>query len=128
MLTQFLSSTGGGGEVMFYQLASGLATKGHEIHIVTHRILNPDKRNINNMSGKMIVYSIFPPLKHKGGLPATIIQNLFYVLNAVRCGAKIIRGKSIDLIHANNYSSIFAGFILSMITKRLSSIIIINTE
>lgn len=117
MLVQFYSSTRGGGEVMFYQLASGLVSKGHEVHVIKHKMLNNGEGDIKKLN-KMVVHNIFPPVEHKGGLPATIIQNLLYVLNAVRIGVKVIRNESIDLIYANTYSPVIAGFFLSKITKR----------
>ncbi|MEM3394164.1 MAG: glycosyltransferase family 4 protein, partial [Candidatus Methanomethylicia archaeon] len=117
MLAQFLSPTRGGGEVMFYQLAHGLMYRGHEIYVIKHKILNSDEDNIGRF-GKITIYDIYPPIEHKGGLPASIIQNLLYVINAIRYGIKIIRKESINLIHANNYSPILAGWLLSKITRR----------
>ncbi|MEM2794061.1 MAG: glycosyltransferase family 4 protein [Candidatus Methanomethylicia archaeon] len=119
MLVQFQSSTRGGGEVMFNQLAHELANRGHEIHVIKHRMLSSNERDINiSNSERVIFYDIFPPVEHKGGLPATVIHNLLYVLNAVRHGVKIVRKRSVNLIHANSYSPILAGWLISKITKR----------
>ncbi len=119
MLVQFQSSTRGGGEVMFNQLAHELANRGHEIHVIKHRMLGSNERDINiSNSERVIFYDIFPPVEHKGGLPATVIHNLLYVLNAVRRGVKIVRKRSVNLIHANSYSPILAGWLISKITKR----------
>lgn len=119
MLVQFYSPMKGGAEVMFYQLAHGLAMRGHEIHVIKHKVPNSGEKDVDvDESSKVFIHNIFPFVKHKGGLPATMLQNLFYVLNAIRYGVKIIRKESIDLIHANVWSPIFAGLILSKITRR----------
>jgi len=115
VLTQFFSPTRGGGEVMFYQLANHLARRGHKIFIIKHKILSSDssKDNLSDLPSNVVIYEVDPAVEHKGGLPATISQNILYVLNSVKTGLKIIKNNKIDVIHCNNYSPIFAGWLLS---------------
>jgi len=117
MLTQFFSPTRGGGEVMFYQLANQLGKRGHKVFIIKHKILGSDKsEDYLNLSSNVIIYEVNPTVIHKGGLPAGIFQNVLYVLNSIKTGLKIIKSNRVDVIHCNNYSPVFAGWLLSKLT------------
>ena len=115
LLTQFFSPTRGGGEIVFYQLADQLAKRGHKVFVIKHKTLNLNslKENLNSLPSNVIVYEINPAIEHKGGFPASILQNILYVINSIKIGLKIIKANRVDVIHCNNYSPIFAGWILS---------------
>ena len=119
LLTQFFSPTRGGGEIMFYQLADRLARKGHKVFVIKHKVLGSDssRDNLNTLPSNVIVYEIDPAVKHKGGLPAGVLQNFLYAFNSIKTGLKIIRGNRVDIIHSNNYSPVFAGWFLSKLTS-----------
>jgi glycosyltransferase involved in cell wall biosynthesis len=117
MLIQFFSPTRGGGEVMFYQLANQLGKRGHKVFLIKHKILGSDKsEDYPNLSSNIIIYEVNPTVIHKGGLPAGIFQNIFYVLNSIKLGLKIILNERVDIIHCNSYSPAFAGWFLSKLT------------
>ncbi|MEM4000666.1 MAG: glycosyltransferase family 4 protein [Saccharolobus sp.] len=118
LLVQFFHSSRGGGEVMFSQLAEGLAERGHKIYVIRHKILNENKYEGRNRNIRIRIHSIFPPVEHKGGLPASILQNLLYFFNCLRISITLIKKEQIDIIHANSYTPILVGWILSRLTRR----------
>ena len=115
MLTQFLDPTRGGGESMFYQIASELSKRGHKISIIKHKIIGKEYTYNNN---NIKVIEVYPAIEHKGRLPASFLQNFLYIINCVRSGLKIIKSEKVHVIHANNYSPVFAGWLISKLTHR----------
>jgi len=103
---------------MFYQLADYLGRRDHKVFVIKHRVLGLDlsKDNLGSLSSNVVVYEIDPAVEHKGGLPAGIFQNILYVLNSIKIGLKIIKSNQVDVIHCNNYSPVFAGWLLSKLT------------
>jgi glycosyltransferase involved in cell wall biosynthesis len=121
-ITQWFSSVGGGGEVVFCDLACGMSKKGHCVHVICHRLSEYEK-NIGNYSEgkhKPYVYRI-KPVVH--GFPPSMVQNVMFILNSVIKGSQLIRKHKIDIIHVNNFAPVIAGWILS----RLFSIPVIST-
>lgn len=114
-LTQFFDATRGGGEVVFHYIAKKLAAKGHKVYVIRHKTRG---ENCSIRLSNMKVYDINPSLEYKGGLPSTLNQNLLYIYNAVRLGLKVIKKEKIDVIHANTYTPVFVGVILSRLTGR----------
>jgi glycosyltransferase involved in cell wall biosynthesis len=115
LLSQFFESTRGGGEVVFVTLARQLSNRGHKVHVICQRIRGVSHTTV---SDGVIANAVGPGLDHTGGLPATFAGNIGYVLQAVRVGLRVIPSSAIDVIHANNYSPILAGLILSRLTNR----------
>ena len=106
--TQFLSATGGGGEVVFRDLAKGMLKLGHEVHIVCHQMTKPDA---NNLAGAYI-YKIKPVIGHNAGYLLSISQHVKYVINAIIKGSTIMRKNKIDIIHANTITPVIPASIL----------------
>jgi glycosyltransferase involved in cell wall biosynthesis len=111
-ITQFFSATRGGGEIIFYDFAEGMAKRGHHVDIVSHQITNFKEED--NLDG-VAIHRIRPAIEHKGGLPPSIKQNLMYIINAIIKGSQIIRQNKIDIIHTNNFSPVIVGSILAKI-------------
>jgi len=114
MLTQFLDPTRGGGESIIYQIANKLSKRGHKISIIKHKITGGRYAYNNNIQ----VIEISPAIEHKGQLPASFLQNFLYIINCVRSGLKIIKNEKTHIIHANNYTPVFAGWLISKLTRR----------
>ncbi|MGI0010214.1 MAG: glycosyltransferase family 4 protein, partial [Nitrosopumilaceae archaeon] len=114
LLSQFFSTTRGGGEYVFSIIAKKLAENGHKVWIITNKISDEDYRNIDNVK---IVF-IPPTLEYKGGLPPSFFDNIRYSINAVTTGVKIIKNEKIDIIHSNNFAPALAGAILSYLTSK----------
>jgi len=107
LLSQFFSTTRGGGEYVFSMLAKMLVKNGHNVWIVTNEIQNESyDKNLN-------IIFVKPTIKYQGGLPPSFSDNIRYVVNAVIVGSKIIKKNDIDIIHSNNFSPALAGSILS---------------
>jgi len=62
-LSQWFSASGGGGEVLFMELASGMSKRGHIIHVLSHALENYQDRGIDNIQINRIkpVLHSFPP-------------------------------------------------------------------
>lgn len=114
LLSQFFSTTRGGGEHVFSLIAKNLAENGHEVWVITNKISGEDYKNHENI--KLIF--VKPDLQYKGGLPPSFLDNLRYSLNSIRIGLKIIKHERIDIIHSNNFSPALVGSILSFLTSK----------
>ena len=107
LLSQFFSTTRGGGEYVFSILAKMLVKNGHNVWIITNKIKDESyDKNLN-------IIFIKPIITYQGGLPPTFSDNIRYVVNAVIAGSKIIKKNNIDIIHSNNFSPALAGSFLS---------------
>lgn len=114
-LSQFFSSTRGGGEHLFYVIVKKLAENNHQVWVITNKIEDenyPVNKNIE-------IIFVPPVLKYQGGLPPSIKDNVQYFINALREGKKIIKENDIDIIHSNNFTPAFVGGILSFLTSRV---------
>src|SRR6185437_842633 len=107
LLSQFFSTTKGGGEYVFSILAKMLVKNGHNVWIITNKI--KDERYDKNLN----IIFVNPVIKYQGGLPPSFSDNIRYVVNAVITGSKIIKKNNIDIIHSNNFSPALAGSVLS---------------
>jgi len=114
LLSQFFSTTRGGGEHVFSVLAKKLAESNHKVWVITNKI-----KDENYQSHKNIKLIFVPPtLEYKGGLPPSFSDNVRYSFNAVIKGLSIIKKEKIDIIHSNNFAPALAGGILSFLTSK----------
>jgi len=114
LLSQFFSTSRGGGEYMFNLIAKKLSEQGHKVWVITCKIKNEDYLDYKNVE---LVF-VPPTLEYKGGLPPTFMDNIKYLFNSVRKSQKIIKDEKIDIIHSNNFSPALAGGILSFLTSK----------
>ncbi|MHB8545763.1 MAG: glycosyltransferase family 4 protein [Nitrosotalea sp.] len=114
LLTQFFSTTRGGGEYIFSLIADQLAKNGHKVWIITNKITGEDYPTHANIK----IIFVKPNLEYQGGLPPGIIDNLRYSINTMLTGRKIIKNEKIDMMHSNNFAPALAGSVLSSITGR----------
>jgi len=113
LLSQFFSSTKGGGEYVFNHIAKKLAENNHQVFVITNKIIGEKYENIQG-----IEISFVPPsFEYKGGIPPGFADNIRYSINAIRIGQRIIKKEKIDIIHSNNFAPAFAGSILSTLTS-----------
>ena len=108
-ISQWFSSIGGGGEVVFQDLAKGMARQGHDVDVICSQIktLNYKLKNVNEHRIKPLL-DIPPP---------TLKQNILYIINALIKGSTLLRNKNIEIIHANNLGSVIVGVILSKVFR-----------
>ena len=114
-MSQFFSSTRGGGEFLFYIMAKKLAENNHKIWIITNKIMGEKYSEHENIE----LIFVPPILKYHGGLPASIKDNIQYLLNTVRVGLKIIKENNVEIIHSNNFTPALTGSILSFLTFKV---------
>lgn len=114
LLSQFFSTTRGGGEYVFSLIAKKLAENDSKVYVITNKITKEDYKEHKNIK----VIFIPPTLEYKGGLPPGFLDNLRYSINAIRQGLKIIKNEKIDIIHSNNFAPALAGAILSSLTLK----------
>lgn len=109
LLSQFFSTTRGGGEYLFSIIAKSLAENDHKVWVITNKIL--DEHYTLHKNIKLIF--VPPTLEYKGGLPPGLLDNIRYTVNAVITGLRIIKNEKIDIIHSNNFAPALAGSLLS---------------
>jgi len=112
VLSQFFSTTRGGGEYVFNIMSKSMANDGNRIWVVTNEVKDekyPIHENIK-------IIKVSPRLEYQGGLPPGFNDNLRYVFNAIRKGFSIIKKEKIDIIHSNNFAPALAGSFLSSLT------------
>jgi len=114
LLTQFLSTTKGGGEYVFSLIAKNLAKNGHKVWVITNRIINETYENQNNIQ----INFVKPDLEYRGGIPLGFLDNLRYSFNAFFTGLSLIKKEKIDIIHSNNFSPSLVGSFLSLFTSK----------
>ena len=109
-ISQWFSSVGGGGEVVFQDLAKGMSRHGHDVDVICAQVkkVTYSLENVNEHRIKPLL-DIPPP---------TLKQNILYVINALIKGSSLLRSKKFELIHANNLGSIIAGTILSRLFNK----------
>ena len=114
LLSQFFSTTRGGGEYVFNIMAKKLAENNHKVWVIMNKISG--ERYLSHENIKLITVS--PTLQYEGMLPPRFSDNLRYSFNAVIKGMKIIRKEKIDIIHSNNFAPALAGSTLSYFTSK----------
>jgi glycosyltransferase involved in cell wall biosynthesis len=129
-LTQILSPSIGGGELVFLNLSKGMLKLGHQVHIICHKkkklnlsftddphsgieeiehmgaiihYVQPEEGNDGNLSGS----NIFTALK----------IHLGYAVNSLRVANNLYRKGEIDIIHANMYTPVFPASVFGKIRK-----------
>ncbi|HJT10409.1 MAG TPA: glycosyltransferase family 4 protein [Candidatus Nitrosotalea sp.] len=113
LLSQFFSTTRGGGEYIFSLVAKNLA-EDNKVYVITNKIAGENYQEHKNIK----VIFVPPVLQYKGGLPPGFSDNIRYSINAIRQGLKIIKNEKIDIIHSNNFAPALAGSILSSLTSK----------
>jgi len=114
LLSQFFSTTRGGGEYVFSLIAKKLVENNHNVWIITNKI----KGEEYNVNQNLRFVFVPPTLEYKGGLPPKFSDNVKFTINAVIKGLKIIKKEKIDLIHSNNFSPALAGSILASLSSK----------
>jgi glycosyltransferase involved in cell wall biosynthesis len=113
LLSQFFSTTKGGGEYVFKTIAKSLIENGHNVWVITNKIKNETYQE----SDRLRIITVKPELEYRGGLPPSFADNIRYVLNAYNQGKSLTKKQNIDLIHSNNFSPALAGSLISYFTN-----------
>jgi glycosyltransferase involved in cell wall biosynthesis len=113
LLSQFFSTSKGGGEYVFKTIAKVLALNGHKVWVITNNVKDETYQESENLK----IITVNPTIQYKGGLPPTFLDNIRYSINAFQKGKNVIKNQKIDLIHSNNFSPALAGSLISYFTK-----------
>lgn len=114
LLSQFFSTTKGGGEYVFSMIAKSLADSGHKVWVITNKTEGESYPTYHNLN---LVF-VPPVLDYRGGIPAGFSENIKYVISAIKNGCSLIRNEKIDLIHSNNFAPALSGSIISILTGK----------
>jgi glycosyltransferase involved in cell wall biosynthesis len=114
LLSQFFSTTKGGGEYVFSLIAKTLADNGNKVWVITNQI----KEETYPIHENIEVIFVPPLLEYKGGLPPGFSDNLRYSWNTIVRGFSLIKKEDIDIIHSNNFAPALAGSVLSTLTGK----------
>ena len=109
LLSQFFSTTKGGGEFVFKTIAENLTKNENKVWVITSDIKNEDYQESENLK----IITVKPTLEYKGGLPPSFTDNIRYVINAYKLGRSLVKKEKIDIIHSNNFSPALAGSLIS---------------
>ena len=86
LLSQFFSTTKGGGEYVFKTIAQVMAQNGHKVWVITNKVKDEKYKELENLK----IITVNPTIQYKGGLPPTFLDNIRYTINAFQKGKKII--------------------------------------
>ncbi len=86
----------GGGEVVFFEWAKGLVSKGHEVMVITQRL--KDCKSFEEING-IKVHRVGLPIEYNGALSLNFLTNLSYLLGSFLKSLSL----SPDLVHSNTY-------------------------
>jgi len=107
-VSQWLSEIGGGGEIVFRDLAYGMIEYGHEVDVISQRHTSLQD---TGSADRLSIHRVGPELS--GPPPPSFRENLAFGIYAILKGSQIIRNKKTDIIHANNLTSAVIGTVLS---------------
>jgi glycosyltransferase involved in cell wall biosynthesis len=110
-ISQWFSSSGGGGEVFFMEIARGMAECGHTVHVISQKLAAELEQPI---FGNLKIHRVRPQLS---SFPPSYAQNILFIINATWLGLRLIKREKIDIVHVNNFTPIIVGTILSKICK-----------
>ena len=113
LLSQFFSTTKGGGEYVFKLIAKNLAENGHKVWVITNNVKHEKYQEADNLK----IITVNPVIEYKGGLPPSFLENIQYVINAYMKGTSIVKKEKIDIIHSNNFSPALTGSLISSLPK-----------
>jgi len=113
LLTQFFSTTKGGGEYIFSLMARLLADSGNNVWVITNRIKGEEYASHKNVR----IIFVPPLLEYKGGHPPGFKDNITYSLCAFTKAISIIKSDKIDIIQSNNFAPALAGSMVSILTS-----------
>ncbi len=92
-ITQWFSSEGGGGEVVFINVAKGMAKEGHKVDVISHKLKNTSDEQIQGLK----IHRINPKLNNQ--LPS-IFDNFLFMIFGIIQGIRIVRKNKIDHFNA----------------------------
>ncbi len=130
-LTQILSPSIGGGELVFFNLAKSMLKLGHRVHVICHKkrgtnsgdtkAPNSDIEEIERMGA--IIHYVKPEENNDG--KTTSSRNIMgafkfhmgYTINSFRVANKLYKQGEIEIIHANMYTPVIPASLFGKIRR-----------
>jgi len=86
--------------VVFWNLARSLASRGHEVHVITQRVAG--ERDSETRCG-VRVHRVGRPAEYAGTLTTGFKDSFAYFVEAFFAGISIAAKRRVDVIHSNTY-------------------------
>jgi glycosyltransferase involved in cell wall biosynthesis len=109
-VTEWFSYLGGGGEVVFCNLAIGMAKRGHNVDVICAKIYDAPL----SQPDRIRVHRVGPTINVP---PPSISQNFSFIAHSIKKGIQIIKENNIDVLHTNNLAPVIASSFLSKTFK-----------
>jgi len=105
----------GGGEVLFWNLAKSLVTRGHEVYVITRKVAGARGSEVTlGVNIRRVGLSE----NYGGALTTNSLNSLAYLVAAFFTGIRIGLRRHIDIIHSNTYVPALAGQLCATILRR----------
>ena len=91
--------TYGGGETLFWNLAKSLASRGHEVHVITQKVRGESESEVR---AGVHVLRVGRPVEYSGALTTNAFESLAYLVGAFVAGS-VASQRRIEIIHSNTY-------------------------
>lgn len=130
-LTQILSPSIGGGELVFFNLAKAMLKLGHRVHIICHKKRKFQNRDIKAPDSDLeeiarmgaIIHYVKPEEENDG--KTTSSRTVFgafkfhmgYIINAFRVANNLYKKGEIDIIHANMYTPVISASLFGKVRR-----------
>jgi glycosyltransferase involved in cell wall biosynthesis len=105
----------GGGEVLFWNLAKSLASRGNQVHVITQRVRGEKDREIKC---GVSIRRVGRPAEYAGALTTNFGESLAYFVGALLAGIQHISRSGVDIIHSNTYVPALVGQICATLFGR----------
>ncbi len=107
--------TYGGGEVLLWNLAKELATRGHEVHVITQRVRH--QRDSEVVCG-VNIWRVGLPVEYSGALTTRLLESFAYLVGALFMGLRVAAQRHVDIIHSNTYVPVLVGQTCASILRK----------
>lgn len=91
---------------MFWNLARSLASRGHEVHVITQRVKDAPDSEIRS---DVRVRRVGRPVEYTGALATSFKDSFAFCVEAFFAGISIATKRKVDVIHSNTYTPALVG-------------------
>jgi glycosyltransferase involved in cell wall biosynthesis len=105
----------GGGEVLFWNLARSLASRGNQVYVITQRVRGERDKEVKD---GVVIRRVGLPAEYAGALSTGFLESLAYFVEALLAGIEYVARIGVDIIHSNTYVPALAGQICATVFGR----------
>ena len=107
--------TYGGGEVLFWNLAKSLVSRGHEVHVITQKVRGEKESEVR---AGVHILRVGRPAEYSGALTTNALESLAYLVGAFVAGIRIASQRHVEIIHSNTYVPAAVGQMCASILRK----------